>query len=252
MMRKKRRTAVLVIILLILAYPLYTAYTAEREAVPAPPTRNERNTRLPGRQPGKTPGRQEEKKKDHSYTMLVNKQHPIPPEYVPADLTVPDIPFSFTEDLPKKRMRKEAAEALEELIRAAKAAQVELVGVSAYRSYARQAQIFANNADQRGVEVANQVSARPGESEHQTGLAIDLSCAAVNYQLIEEFAETKEGKWLAANAAHYGFIIRYPKGKEASTGYQFEPWHLRYVGRELATRLQQQGITLEEYAQNSK
>ena len=247
---KKMRTAVFVGIFFILAYPLYTVYTAEREALPSAPVRNERNTRLPGGQPGKTPGRRVEIQEDRSYTMLVNKQHPIAQEYVPEDLTVPDIPFSFTEDLPKKQMRKEAAEALEELFEAAEDAQVELVGVSAYRSYERQAQIFAYNARQRGAEVANQVSARPGESEHQTGLAIDVSCAAVNYQLIEEFAETKAGKWLAANAARYGFIIRYPKGKEAITGYQFEPWHLRYVGRESAARIQQHGITLEEYSRS--
>lgn len=242
-------TTVIVGILLILAYPLFTVYTAEREEIPFSPVSNGRTARLPGDQPRKTPGQKVKiaDEDESSYTMVVNKQHSVTRKFLPSDLTVPDIPFSFTEDLPKKQMRKEAAAALEELFMAAGREQIELVGVSAFRSYERQSRIFANNARQRGAEVANQVSARPGESEHQTGLAIDVSSAAVNYQLNEEFAETKEGKWLATKAAHYGFIIRYPKGKEEITGYQYEPWHLRYVGRQAATRIQRQGITLDEY-----
>jgi len=211
----------------------------------SPPGDREHSPRLPGDEPTKTTGREAEQ--ELAFTLVVNKKHHLTAEYIPPDLTVPKVPFSFTEDLPKKRMRKEAAEALEELFDAARREGIELVGVSAYRSYERQAEIFAYNARQRGEEVANQVSARPGESEHQTGLAIDVSCASVKYQLIEEFGETKEGKWLADHAAEYGFIIRYPKGKEEITGYQYEPWHLRYVGRQAAQRIKEEGITLEEY-----
>lgn len=182
-----------------------------------------------------------------SVEILVNKDNALPAWYEPSDLTVPDIPFSFSEDLPKKRMRKEAATAVENLFAQAEQEGLELVGVSAYRSYRRQAEIFAYNVKAVGETEANRVSARPGESEHQTGLAIDVSSPAVGYQLSEEFGDTKEGRWLRANAHRHGFIIRYPKNKEQITGYQYEPWHLRYVGPKIAGEIYKNGITLEEY-----
>ena len=87
----------------------------------------------------------------------------------------------------------------------------------------------------------------PGASEHQTGLALDVSCQAVDYQLDERFGETREGRWLKRCAPLYGFILRYPKGKEHITGYGWEPWHIRYVTRSLALYLTLTGLTLEEY-----
>ena len=84
-------------------------------------------------------------------------------------------------------------------------------------------------------------------SEHQSGLALDVSCPAVNHELITEFAETPEGKWLVRNASLYGFIIRYPANKESVTGIPWEPWHIRYVTRPLASCLALTGLTLEEY-----
>ena len=169
----------------------------------------------------------------NSIEVLVNKELVLSAEYVPQDLVVPNIPFSFTEDLPKRKMRQEAARAVEMLFTQAEHDGLQLTSVSAYRSYLRQQEIFTHNSKVRGETEANKVSARPGESEHQTGLAIDVSAPAVDYQLIEEFGETKEGRWLRENAHKYGFIIRYPKGKEETTGYQYEPWHIRYVGRKL-------------------
>jgi zinc D-Ala-D-Ala carboxypeptidase len=179
--------------------------------------------------------------------IVANKERNLPGDYEPADLVIPNVPFPFKEDLPKKKLRKEAALSAEVLFKAAEEQGLELLAQSGYRSYDTQVSIFAYNADQYGEEKANQTSAQPGQSEHQTGLSLDVTSPQVNYQLVEEFGETKEGKWLAENAYKYGFIIRYLKGKEEITGYQYEPWHLRYVGNEHAKEIHERGITLEEY-----
>lgn len=181
--------------------------------------------------------------------VVANKERNLPADYVPDDLVIPDVPFPFEEDVPKKTMRKEAAEALEQLFRKAEADGLELFAQSGYRSYERQEAIFAYNAAQRGEEEANKVSAHPGQSEHQTGLSMDVTSPDVQYELVEAFADTEEGKWLEAHAHEFGFIIRYPKGKEEITGYSYEPWHLRYVGIEHAKELKENDIVLEEYLQ---
>ncbi|RKP56321.1 D-alanyl-D-alanine carboxypeptidase family protein [Cohnella endophytica] len=182
-----------------------------------------------------------------SLYVLVNKKRELSSSYVPNDLVVPDVPFSFSGSSPKKQMRKAAAKALESLFAAAKKDGIELKAVSGYRSYATQKSIFDNNAKNKGEEVANRTSARPGQSEHQTGLAMDISSASVGYALEESFAKTKEGKWLAAHAADHGFIIRFLKGKESITGYSYEPWHVRYVGKDIAKDIMKKKVTLEEY-----
>lgn len=179
--------------------------------------------------------------------VLVNKSHSLPSDYIPDDLIAPNVPFPFTQDLPKRYMRKEAAHALEDLFKASEKAGVELYAQSGYRSYDRQEAIFASNAARDGEEAANKYSARPGESEHQTGLTMDVTSPAINFNLNTSFGDTEEGKWVKAHAHEYGFIIRYPKGKENITKYQFEPWHLRYVGEEAASVIHERGITLEEY-----
>ncbi|WP_019120639.1 M15 family metallopeptidase [Brevibacillus massiliensis] len=182
-----------------------------------------------------------------SITVLVNKSVPLPEDYAPADLVIPNVPFPFKEDLPKKYLRKEAAEALERLFAGAKRDGMELYGISGYRSYATQVAVYNQNVKTQGVEAANRVSAIPGHSEHQTGLAIDVSSRSAKFGLEEEFGDTPEGKWLAQHAPEYGFIIRYPKGKEEITGYAYEPWHIRYVGVKVAQEVTRQGITLDEY-----
>ncbi|AGT31914.1 peptidase M15 [Geobacillus genomosp. 3] len=185
--------------------------------------------------------------------VLVNKEQSLPPGYKPADLVVPRVLFSFEDPKAEKRhMRAEAAAALEEMFAAARRDGIELVAVSAYRSYERQRVIFAEEVRQKGEEKAVQVVAYPGQSEHQTGLAVDISSRSAGYQLTEAFGATKEGQWVAAHAHEYGFIIRYPKGKEAVTGYQYEPWHLRYVGQKAAAVMKERGLTLEEYFQTVK
>lgn len=182
-----------------------------------------------------------------SLTVLVNKEHALPDGYEPADLTVPDVRFPFEEDDPKKQLRQEAADALEKLFHDAEAAGHFLFAQSGYRSYERQEVIFASNVNKDGEEAANKYSARPGESEHQTGLVMDITSEAVGFGLIEAFGETPEGKWVAENAHEYGFIIRYEQGKEDITQYQYEPWHLRYVGTEAAKAIYENDWTLEQY-----
>ncbi|WP_186579212.1 M15 family metallopeptidase [Aquibacillus kalidii] len=182
-----------------------------------------------------------------SKEVLVNKQRKLPDGYVPPDLMVPNVPFSFTGEDPRKQLRKEAAAALEELFAASEAAGLDLVAASGYRSYDRQKVIYDNNVARNGQENADKFSAKPGTSEHQTGLAMDVTSAEMAFALEQTFKQTAEGSWLAENAHKYGYIIRYLEGKEEITGYSYEPWHIRYVGKEIANEVYKQQLTLEEY-----
>lgn len=186
-----------------------------------------------------------------SIAVIVNKKRNLPSDYEPSDLVEPNVKFSFSGDNPKKLMRKEAAKALEQLFAKAKDDKIELAAVSGYRSYATQKAIFDRNAKQKGEDEANKTSAHPGQSEHQTGLAMDVSSKSANYGLEQNFGDTKEGKWLKKNASKFGFVIRYPKGKENITGYTYEPWHVRYLGKELAQEIDASGLTVEEFFQQS-
>ncbi len=112
---------------------------------------------------------------------------------------------------------------------------------SGFRSYDTQARIYDRYVSQDGQAAADRYSARPGHSEHQTGLAFDINCAD------DSFIGTKEAIWLAENAWKYGFIIRYPQDKESETGYKYEPWHVRYLGEDVAAAVQESGLCLEEY-----
>ncbi len=186
-----------------------------------------------------------------NYLILVNKSNPISKGYNPPDLIQPKIPFNFSGDSPKKLMRLKAAQAIEKLFAKAKEENITLIAQSGYRSYQTQEAIFTYNQKRYGFEEANKVSAVAGQSEHQTGLAMDVSDPSLTPDpLVVAFGETKSGKWLAANAAHFGFIIRYPKGKEEITKYQYEPWHIRYVGVEPAKAIMENNLTLEEYLEN--
>jgi len=183
--------------------------------------------------------------------VIVNKELSVSKDFSPKNLVVPDIrwPSGYSGDLQKKYMREEAAIALEKLFKDATSAGHKLYGVSGYRSYDLQKNIFAYNVGRFGSEEeANKISARPGESEHHTGLVMDISAESVGMiKLVESFGESPEGKWVAENCSEYGFIIRYLKGKEDITGYNYEPWHLRYVGVELAKEITNSGLTMEEY-----
>lgn len=184
---------------------------------------------------------------EHNLLVLVNKKRNLPADFRPKDLVVADVPFPFKGEQQKKYLRAKAAEALQELFTAAQNEKLDLWAASGYRSYDRQKAIFNSKAKSEGVEAANLISARPGQSEHQTGLAMDLTSSKVGFHLEEKFGDLKEGQWLKENAHKFGFIIRYPKGKEKITGYRYEPWHIRFVGKESASYIYKNGITLEEY-----
>lgn len=182
-----------------------------------------------------------------SIDVLVNKQFALPDNYEPTDLVYPDVPFTFTEKIEKRKMRKEAAAALEDLFAGAKKDGIYLAGVSAYRSYDRQKAVFESYVAKDGEEKAKTYSAVPGHSEHETGLAIDVSGSDGKCAAEDCFGDTKEAAWIAKHVQEYGFILRYPEGKEDITGYKYEPWHIRYVGKDVAKEIYDRGITLEEY-----
>lgn len=180
-------------------------------------------------------------------SILVNKQYKLPDNYEPDDLVYPDVHFIFSEKIEKRKMRKVAAKALEEMFAAAEKDGIYLAGASGYRSQETQITLYDNYVKKDGKEEADRYSARPGHSEHQTGLSIDVSGISAECAVEDCFADTAEAKWLADHAHEYGYIIRYPKDKENLTGYMYEPWHIRYVGKEMAKEIFEQDITLEEY-----
>ncbi len=179
---------------------------------------------------------------------IVNKEHPINPiTYAPSDLIVPNIGLR-SPNSSESRIRQEAATSLENMVKTAKSQDINLLLVSGYRSYQLQVSVYNGYVQKLGQSGADKVSARPGTSEHQTGMAADLGTTSNQCELDVCFANLPEGKWLVENAYRYGFIVRYPEGKNKITGYDFEPWHFRYVGIELATEMHNQNIqTLEEF-----
>lgn len=166
--------------------------------------------------------------------LIINKSYPVPSDYVPEKLVYLNEKGSVVDYV------KDAYLLLEET---AKNEGLNIYSSTAYRSYSFQSVLYENYVKRDGKEEADKFSARPGYSEHHSGLAIDLN--TVN----DEFSDTKEAKWLSDNCYKYGFILRYPKGKENETGYKYESWHIRYVGKELAEKLYNNGdwITLEDY-----
>ena len=178
--------------------------------------------------------------------ILVNKQNRAPA--VPVTLVKPDVTPTRESVAENIYMRPEAASALEALFEGAAEAGLTLYATSGYRSYSTQKAIFDRKAAERGEQAANRSVAKPGYSEHQTGLAMDVEgLSSLGSGLVEDFGETPEGMWLAAHCHEYGFILRYPKGKTNITGYIYEPWHIRYVGVEAATEITELGVTFEEY-----
>lgn len=179
--------------------------------------------------------------------VVVNKKRNLPSDYAPKDLVkLTDVPTCL-QNPEVNQLRKEAAQALTEMFDEAKKDNVILVARSGYRSYNTQVSLYDSYVRNHGEQEADKFSAKPGQSEHQTGLAIDVTADSVNLKLTESFADTTEGKWVAENAHKYGFILRYKKGSEDITGYMFEPWHIRYVGKDLASKVYESGQTLEEY-----
>ena len=171
--------------------------------------------------------------------MIVNKTYPLPEDYVPKNTYKDATGLSYCTEC----IDKEAYQKYQEMDADATSLGLNIWIQSGYRSYSLQETLYNNYVNRDGKLAADTYSARPGHSEHQTGLAFDLN------SIDDSFQYTDEGKWVNENAYRYGFIIRYPKGKDDITGYKYESWQLRYVGVELATTLYNDGdwITLEEY-----
>lgn len=171
--------------------------------------------------------------------VLVNKNRPLKPKsYVPRDLT----------KIGSAKIRKEPARHMRSMMSAAKKAKKPVTIVSSYRSYKRQKTLFSQYSRWYGVKYASTVAARPGYSEHQTGLTADLGTPGGGCALGKCFGNTKASKWVASNSWKYGYIIRYPKGYTKVTGYAYEPWHVRYVGKKISSKMHHKKIrTLEQY-----
>ncbi|MDD6871286.1 MAG: M15 family metallopeptidase [Clostridiales bacterium] len=180
-----------------------------------------------------------------SYAILVNKTSALPSDYEPSDLTRPDVKYAPGVAESRKQMRPAAARALEELFKAAADDGIELLAISGYRSYWTQNDLYNRRLKETSLEYVSVYVAKPGQSEHQTGLAMDLGCTGYT-DLTERFAETPAYAWLSEHAHEYGFIIRYPKDGTAETGYAYEPWHIRYLG-DLAEDVYESGLTLEAW-----
>ena len=175
---------------------------------------------------------------------LVNRQHAISRYYEPETRKVNGPGMSQT-------MRPDAAQALEDMFAVAKEEGINLSIVSGYRSYSKQSTIYSRKKATYGQAEADRVSALPGTSEHQLGLAMDLAKKGSS-QLNSAFGKTEEGKWVAANAHEFGFIVRYLEGYEEVTGYIYEPWHVRYVGKALAKELYESGLPMETFMSGYK
>ncbi len=185
-----------------------------------------------------------------SLWVVVDKKRPLKPaNWVPKNLVTPKFTDGAGVNPRGIQLAKPAGKAIKLMATAMKAAGAGTLALaSTYRSYASQVAVHAKDVAALGLVAGEKLAARPGYSEHQTGLAADVS--AVNQGCVIQvcFAKTKAGKWLAANSWQFGFILRYPDGRTATTGYQFEPWHFRFVGTELSNRMHQSGIAVLEDA----
>lgn len=246
--RKTRKRRVLfgtLVVLLALAGIAIGIIMLDRRADAPKPTVAAAKTAPATPKPAPQPAPASFNKNEYSTTdasslwVIVNKQHPLSPlTYAPTDLVtayghqvsnrlVPDLTAMITD------AAKDGAN---------------LTLISSYRSYSYQVTLYNSYVSSDGQAKADEYSARPGYSEHQTGLAIDFGDRAGSCPVVACYGDTTEGKWLAANAYKYGFLLRYPADKQAITGYEAEPWHYRYIGRDLSVEMHKDGITtLEEF-----
>ena len=183
---------------------------------------------------------------DQGYFKLANKENTLDENYKPENLIIPNVGLTKDRSNEQNFVREEISDAVETFFRAAEAAGHEIFLSSGYRSFNLQS-IFYNNDLQSNGGIESGYVAAPGTSEHQLGLAIDLTSHSVNLELTEEFGNTPEGKWTLENAHEYGFILRYKADKEEITGYNYEPWHYRYIGnKDIAKLCYEKNLTLEE------
>ncbi|MDU3523122.1 M15 family metallopeptidase [Clostridium saudiense] len=177
--------------------------------------------------------------------ILVNKNNKLAIDYEPNTLVDSDI--AFEEYIDCKQLDERTSNAAKEMFNAALKENINLIAISGYRSYSVQENLYNSRVEVKGIEKTRQYTAEPGASEHQTGLAIDIVCNDYPY-LDEEFENTDAFKWLFNNCYKYGFILRYQKGKEDITGYNYEPWHFRYIGDvDIAKDIMERGICFEEF-----
>ncbi|MCI8347142.1 MAG: M15 family metallopeptidase [Bacilli bacterium] len=172
--------------------------------------------------------------------ILVNKYLYLDKQYVPANLESISTQYSRS----GMKLVHSAREAFENMAKAALDDHIQIIAMSSYRGYDYQVNLYNRYVASDGVEAADTYSARPGFSEHQTGLCVDIYDGVIDYT---DFEKSKSFHWMEKNAHKYGFILRYPKGKEHITGYQYESWHYRYVGEEIASYIYKSHITFDEY-----
>ena len=172
--------------------------------------------------------------------VFVNKNNQLLSSYIPNNLESISLKYANKD----KYLKKEAKIAFETLSEDASKLGYRIVAVSAYRDYNYQNELFNYYVKEKGLEYALECSAKPGHSEHQTGLSLDVEGSNKDY---DSFENSKEFDWMKNNSYKYGFILRYPKGKEHITGFKYEPWHYRYVGIEVAKYIYENNLTLEEY-----
>ena len=172
--------------------------------------------------------------------ILVNKYYYLEEDYIPENLE----PINTQYALEGMKLVVTAKNAFEQLSKEAKKEGLNIIAMSSYRSYDYQVNLYNRYVKEDGQEKADTYSGRPGHSEHQTGLAVDVYNKTESYT---NFEKTKEYEWMMEHADEYGFILRFPKEKEKETGYQFESWHYRYVGKEIASYIKKHNISLEEY-----
>ena len=201
--------------------------------------------RLPGAEPiAALPG--DYTQDDHLWR-LVNKSHPLTdPHHRPAQLQFATVASRTNKSNDERSLRADIMPQVEALFAAAEVAGFSLHIGSAFRSYELQNVYYTNYGNVYGQAAADSFSAKPGFSEHQTGLAMDVSTTDNHCYLEECFGDTPAGQWLAAHAHEYGFILRYPRSKDGITDFVYEPWHFRYVGTDLAGALTESGLTLDE------
>lgn len=181
-----------------------------------------------------------------TYTLIVNKEHTLPSDYIPY-MVEPNVEIYHKGVNERRYLQPVAATALEEMFNAADASGVHIVLRCGFRSFRLQKDVYTYALKTKGYYEAANFHAIPGGSEHQTGLAVDLCCEATGYDNNFDIVKTPEYAWLLEHAQEYGWVMRYPEDKTAITGYNFEPWHFRYVGVELATYLKENNLVLEEY-----
>lgn len=179
-------------------------------------------------------------KQPESIEVLVNKNNKLPKDYIPNDLEL----INYNYSIKSQSLRKIAKENFEDMCQKAKENGYTIKAVSTYRSFEYQSKLYNDYCQKKGFEYADMCSARAGHSEHQTGLAVDIADASGDY---DKFSNTNEFNWVKDNAHKFGFIMRYSANKTNITGFKYEPWHYRYVGKNISTYIYENNITFEEY-----